>query len=539
MPDERQAAPAPARKPAAKPAPQRGPVAAPEPAPQPAPGGCTCGGGCPRCAPDQALKEAAQHPFISGLFSEVLADLRFGRDFSDKERAQLKLNGTEGAALWALVTAPALGGMGAGGYRFGRDPAQNLSITGKYFSALEPLSPSKSLATDIPSLVLGQRIDAYLASDTFAKRITDNLHTVAYLAAVAQIVWSTKVDMAPAEPDASGLTTDEGAQHAGLAVALAGLILKQKLMAPDLFDNPTLTTPTHPAYAQGPYAGGPLPQGLTVDSASGVGGATFQHFGGALNLPRLLGQDTAEDPLRYRGWQASAFGDYQRLVPTATQAQAGRVPEGRFRGGVLAGGNGLLALGEVGGQFSGAQADQLTTLFGSAGLAYAPAGGPLRKLGFKVTHLATLGDEAGADAAGATQLSPFVAADMGLGGGHSLALGGSAGLVVGPQGFHLGNATGSASYTYLGPQGSEALPTFKLTLEGSAQRLDWQDAGSPLLYGVRAKTQTRQFFAGAQLNWGADQVDPARAAQLPDPRSDLPAPAGGTSVLVLAGFLTP
>jgi len=59
-----------------------------------------------------------------------------------------------------------------------------------------------------------------------------------------------------------------------------------------------------------------------------------------------------------------------------------------------------------------------------------------------------------------------------------------------------------------------------------------------MLYGLRAKMQIHNIFYGAQVNFGGDQIDPARAAQLGDVRSETPSQiGGGTGVLIVTGAL--
>ena len=60
-----------------------------------------------------------------------------------------------------------------------------------------------------------------------------------------------------------------------------------------------------------------------------------------------------------------------------------------------------------------------------------------------------------------------------------------------------------------------------------------------MLYGVRGKVQSDSVFYGAQVNTGADKIDPGRAAQMGDPHGgEGPAQiSGGNSVLIVIGVL--
>ncbi len=496
--------------------------------------------------PEAAVKEAAKHPFITGLFSDIFKDLAYRKDFSLDEQKKLKLKGTESASYFALYHALVLPLGGTGGLQYGSDFGTNLSVFGKYLDALEPLTPSVSIKTDLASRILGLRVDEYLASDTFLKRLKDNAHTVTYLALVAQMGVSTAALASPASPDAGGLVDEPWNAHLLLVKTLIGLALKEKLKAPGLFDTGPLLTPTHPLYEKDTYFGGDLPSGLNIDAASGAKGGDKLQLGATVNLGKLAGGGTElDDPRTYRGWQGAVWGDYQRLRPTPELAERGRLPDARFRAGGLLGAGGLFVLGEVGGHFSGADADQLTSVFYSEGLAYVPSAGPLKKLGFKVTHINFEGGDTLAPVGtpstggGATRVTPFGAFQFELGGGGTLALGGSAGLTSSSaKPLDLSDWRGDISYTYLGKEGTADLPKFRIELSGSGSRVDYFDAKSPTLYGVRGKLQLDKTFVGAQVNAGAGKVPAARAEQALDPHTESPLPQiGGDSVLIVIGVL--
>lgn len=508
---------------------------------------------------DAKLKEAAKkvedHPLIVGLISDMYQDLRYRRDFSADERFKLKLKGTESASYSALFSAAVLPSGGAGGLQYGDSFGSNLSVFGKYLDAIEPLTPSNSLKTDLVSRMLGMRIDEYLGSPTFIKRLSDNAQTVIFLAMVAQIGILTKDRASPATADEGGLVDETWNADLMLAKTMIGLIFKEKLKAPGIFDVGPLLTPTHPAYAKDNYFGGNLLSGLNVDAASSPNGGNLLHLGGTLNLAKLagaggdkLGAADLDDPRKYRGWQGSVWGDYQHLLPTPELSAQGREPDRRFRAGALFGSQGMFILADVGGHYSGPEAKQLTSMFFTEGLAYAPGEGPLKKVGFKITQMNWKAgdslaptDASGAGTAGAaTRVQPFGAFDINLGGGSSLAFGGSAGITsVTGQPINLSDWRGDISYTYLGTGGTADKPAFRIELSGSGSQVDYFNKASPTLYGMRAKMQIDSTFYGLQVNTGADKIDPARAAQMPDPHGGEGPNAvpGGNSVLVVVGVL--
>ncbi|MBC7701922.1 hypothetical protein [Aquabacterium sp.] len=227
------------------------------------------------------------------------------------------------------------------------------------------------------------------------KRLEDNVQTVILLASLAQISILTLDHAAKPKPDEGGLVDETWNADLLMAKTMVGLIFKEKLKAPGIFDVEPLLTPSHPDYAQDSYFGGNLPTGLNVDAASGPNGGGLLHLGGTVNLAKLvapndqnkLGAADLDDPRKYRGWQGSVWGDYQRLRPTPELADQGRVADARFRAGALFGSEGMFILTDVGGHYSGPQAKQLTSMFFTEGLAYAPAEGPPKKVGFKVTHM--------------------------------------------------------------------------------------------------------------------------------------------------------
>lgn len=505
---------------------------------------------------EDAAKKAADHPLVVGLVSDIYKDLRYGTDFSADERKKFRLKGTESASYGALYSAAILPTGGVGGLQYGDSFGSNLSTFGKYLDAIEPLTPSNSIKTDLVSRIVGLRVDEYLGSDTFLKRLKDNHQTLIFLVSAAQIALMTKDRAATPSPDEGGLVDETWNADLLLAKTMVGLIFKEKLKAPGIFDVGPLLTPSHPYYAQDSYFGGNLPTGLNVDAASGPNGGDLLHLGGTVNLAKLvapneqnkLGAADLDDPRKYRGWQGSVWGDYQRLRPTPELADQGRVADARFRAGALFGSQGMFILADVGGHYSGPQAKQLTSMFFTEGLAYAPAEGPLKKVGFKVTHMSWKAEDSlaptgatGTPTAGSVnRVQPFGSFDFKLGGGSSLAVGGSAGITAtSGQSIDLSDWRGDISYTYLGKEGTADKPAFRIELSGSGSRLDYFNNQSPMLYGVRGKVQIDSVFYGAQVNTGADKIDPGRAAQMGDPHGgEGPAQiSGGNSVLFVIGVL--
>jgi hypothetical protein len=284
-------------------------------------------------------------------------------------------------------------------------------------------------------------------------------------------------------------------------------------------------------------------------------------FGGGLNLAqwlvpneqnKLKGVDL-NDPQKYRGWQASLWGDYRKLQPTTTLAEAGRLPEQRFRGGALFGADGAFVLGEIGGHYGGADAAKLTAMFVSGGLAYAPrkpqnSGFNLKKIGFKATQidLQKADSLAPRNAAGepqntsATRITPFASLEFEPAAGQTVSLGGSAGITAASgKDVDLSDFRGDVAYTYLGSTGTEDLPVFRVQFSVSGSRPDFFNPASPRLYGVSGKVQADRFFGGFQFNWGADQLPAERAAQMYDVRTEAPSMIrpGGDSALIVFGVL--
>ncbi len=146
----------------------------------------------------------------------------------------------------------------------------------------------------------------------------------------------------------------------------------------------------------------------------------------------------------------------------------------------------------------------------------------------------------GTSGGSATRASPFAALELHPGAGQTFAAGASAGITARAQeSVKLTDLRGDLSYTYLGASGTTQAPVFRIEASASASKVDYFDPNSPYSYAFRARTQIHSFYAGAQFNFGADQLTPERAAALLDARTETAEEItpGGTSGLFVIGFL--
>lgn len=184
----------------------------------------------------------------------------------------------------------------------------------------------------------------------------------------------------------------------------------------------------------------------------------------------------------------------------------------------------------------------MTSWFVRGGYGYTGVeGSMLRKIGFNATYVdwkesdvLAPGSETDAPTAGrAVQVTPFTSLHFGGKGKHQFDAGAALSFVSGSEetlgvsGFRT-----DLSYTYLGAQGTEKLPAFKLDLSGSLNRLDWHNPNSPLMWGVLAKGTVGRAFGGVQVMSGAGAIPEKREQLLGEPlKTKVP-----TAVIFSAGY---
>lgn len=466
-------------------------------------------------------KDLLVYPLLIDIWKDLIS-----KELTSAERKELKLTGNEAAAFynWAFAVGLAAGGLG-GEKAEGKDISKDFGTVNKYAEALQGVTPSSDAILDPLSRLVGLRLDKYLASDLFLTRLKTHSASVVTLAAVAQGIVSTVAAVSKPSEAPGEMMEHEVSKHFGLIRFLANKIFKEQLKAPSFFDVAPLQLSTHPAFAATPFAGGAIPSGATAEGKKGVGESGEElKFGLTLNLPRLLGNKDALDPTKYRGWQTSVWFNYDKLDPTETMKQAGKLPESKLKGGVLFGGAGLFGLLEAGARYGDADAKQLTSWFLRGGYGFAgDKDSVVKKIGFTATYVdwketdaLAPGKERGAPTAGqALQVSPFTSLQFATANKqHRFDVGAALSFVSGSEeNATFSGGRGDFSYTYLG-KGTEQLPAFKLDLSGSVNRLDWHNPNSPLLWGLQAKATAGRFFGGGQVSTGAQDIPAGRAGQL-------------------------
>lgn len=510
-------------------------------------------------AKDGAKPKLASNTDVVDLFKAIGTDLVFKKDFTKDERDKFKLKGNESASYYGLAGAlvTPFSGMGGTKYNSNYDFGTNLGVFSRHLDAIEPLTPSLSLKTDLISRPFGLRVDEYLASDRFLDRLKEHGGAVTGLALLAQGVFSVAKGASTPTPDLGGYITQPWLDHLGLVKGMVGLVLKEPLKASTMFDLGPILMLSHPAFSADTNVGGNLPTGLRMEHAyDPLGKGSIVQGGLTLDpmkfmMPALDSRVAAgdmNDPRKYRGPQFNLWGDYRKVIPTTALQDAGRKPEANARFGAIVGTGGVFALVDAGMRYSGAEADKLTATFLSGGLGY--AGGKdsvLKKIGLKVTHTSWQAgdvyappDAGGAPQAGnATRVQPFMNFDFKPAAGHKLSVGATLGVTSSTlESIGLSDFRGDISYTYLGNSGTDDMPMLRIELGYSRSRLDFWDPNSPTLTGLYGKGQVGRFFVGGQLNLGADAIPKDRAAQAAHPRDDDPkaqAPAAGA--LIVTGYM--
>ncbi len=498
-------------------------------------------------------------PSVVNLFKEIGSDLNFGKDFTNEERDKFKLKGNESASYYGFAGALAtpFSGMGGTKYNSNYDFSTNLGVFSRHLDAIEPLTPSLSLKTDLLSRPFGLRVDEYLASDRFLNRLKVHAPAVTGLVLLVQGVYSIAKGAPTPSPDIGGYITQPWADHLGLVKSVIGIVLKEPLKASSMFDLGPILLLSHPAFSADTAVGGNLPSGLRMDHAySPDGKGSIEQGGLTLDPLKFLvpafdsnvAAGDMSDPRKYRGPQLNIWGDYKRVIPSTAWQDAGRKPQADLRYGAIFGTGGAYVLLDVGKRYSGPEADKLTATFFGTGIGY--AGGKdsvIKKIGFKVTSTQWNADDvlapktpAGTPQAGVGyRVQPFASLDFKPAPDKRISVGatlGVAGSSLGSTG--ISDFRGDISYTYLGTSGTEAMPMFRIELGVSRSRLDFWDPNSPVLTGLQGKAQVGRFFVGGQLNLGADAIPKERAAQAADPRADDPkAQVPGAGALIVTGYM--
>src|SRR5262249_16396041 len=174
-------------------------------------------------------------------------------------------------------------------------------------------TPPADAIFDPLSRLVGLRVDDYLASDLFLSRLKAHTASVFTLALLAQGTFSLIQEAKARNTDPNALEGDVWTRQTGLVKGLVGAIFKEHLKAPGFFHVGPLQLATHPAFSAAPFAGGPVPSGLTFERNEGVDRNVHQQkYGLTLNLPKFFkpgGATTADigDPAKYRGWQSSLW----------------------------------------------------------------------------------------------------------------------------------------------------------------------------------------------------------------------------------------
>jgi hypothetical protein len=462
-------------------------------------------------------KDLAAYPLLVDIWNDLIK-----KELTAKELEEMKLTGNEASACYNWIFAIGLAGSGLGGAKAeGKEASKDLETISNYAEALQGVTPGSDSIMDCLSRLLGLRFDKYLESDRFMARLKAHPASVTALFAIAQGIVSTVAAAKELSEGKGEMTEEQWSKQLVLVRWLVNKLLKEQLKAPDFFDVGPLQLKTHPAFSATPFAGGSVPSGLTFEGKTGVEeGGKERKLGLTLNLTRLIGNKEALDLSKYRRWQTSFWLNYELKDPAETMKLANKLPESQLKGGTIFGGSGHLGLLEAGARYGGKESEQLTSWFVRGGYGFAGVeGSTLKKIGFSATYvdwnesdLLAPGRETGRPTAGrAVQVSPFTSLHFGGKGMHQFDAGAALSIVSGSEetlgvsGFRT-----DLSYTYLGAQGTDKLPVFKLDLSGSLNRLDWHNPNSPLMWGVLAKGTAGRYFGGAQVMSGAGSIPEQR-----------------------------
>jgi len=499
------------------------------------------------------FKDVLVYPLLADMFKDLVC-----KQITPADRKLLALNGTEAAAFYAWAAAAGLAPFGLGGTK-PKDVGEYFGAVYDYADVLTGLTPGKSAIFDPLSRIVGLRVDDYLASDLFITRAKTHAASVVALLTLLFGSYSLYSFNRSKNTDPTLLDSDDWDHQLALLKKLGGAIFKEHLKAPTFFDMGPLQLATHPIFAYAPFAGGAAPSGVFFDRKEDVTGKLReQKYGATFNLPKFFKPDgvTTEDvgdPAKYRGWQGSAWFNYEAKDPLTLGPFS--QPFSRFKGGTIFGYGGHLAELEAGAQYSGNDARALTSWFVRGGYGYAAgekdqdgiekyglANG--KRIGFtatffdwKETDVLAPRDAAGAPLAGfALKTTPFLALRINTSDKVTVDASAAVSFVTGQTGGKatagVSDAAATLSITYLGDSAPGKLPRAKIDLTGSVGRFDWWAENSPLLWGLQVKGNVGAWFAGAQVNTGAGGISPERKDAF-DPKVKTMVP---TAVMFTGGY---
>lgn len=500
-------------------------------------------------------KDLAVYPLLTDIWNDLVL-----KEITPADRKLLALKGSESAAFYAWTMAVGLAPSAVGGGDKPKDFGDTVKGVAKYADTLTGLTPAGDYVFDPLSRIVGLRVDDYLSSELFVKRLKMHASSLATLAVTAQGIYSLIMGVKAKNEDPNALEGDPLTQHTGLIKALVGAIFKKALKAPNFFDVGPMQLATHPAFSAAPFAGGGAPSGLTFERNQDISGKVReQKYGLTLNLPQLIKPGTAsasdiEDPAKYRGWQGSAWFSYESADPlkVTPDKQLGS----RWKGGTIFGSGGHLGELEAGAQYGGDTGKELTSWFARGGYGYAAddkAAG-LKKIGFTATFmdwneryvLAPRSGSGAAQGGWGLKATPFVSTKFNAGDKKTIDASAAVSFVTGAvgdakPGARVSDVSIGLSYTYMGDAAPDGLPVFKLDLSGSVGQLDWFNPDSPLLWGVQAKGNIGRSFAGVQVMSGAGMKTGPEGGGIPEPRLDTMGPTVKamvpTAVLFTGGYV--
>ncbi|MBL8893244.1 MAG: DUF4157 domain-containing protein [Rhizobiales bacterium] len=501
--------------------------------------------------PDVPVTLAAKDLLVYPLFIDLWSDI-FAQKFTEKQKQEFKLKGTESAAIWNLIFAGAFAGRSLEASSTFGDFLEGWVKNAK---EIHRIAGSEKFYLDFFSRFVGINLDSYLGSELFKSRLKTHAASLGPLLVAAQIALSTVMAVKKSSAKPGELEATDWEKHTLLVSTLFSVILAEQIKAPDFFNIGPLKLATHPAFAAySPVAGGPPPE-LVFEHKKGEGQeGELLKAGLTLNLAQIVALFQKDAPpakeladlQKNQGLQTSLWLSYDKIDPTALQRESGKLPSKSLHGGLLVGGNGVLVQLENGVRYTGDDAKALTGLFVRGGFGYAGKKGQvIQKLGFTATYTEwtekdiyapRIGAGGEAVAGNAAQFTPFAKVEVGS--RHKFGAGAALGFVTGTgQDFNLSDFRGDLSYTYLGDRSADQLPIFKLDLSATYGKLDWFAPDSPALTGFQARANIGQYFFAGQINTGAGKIPDQRAAQIAERPSDKLKVQVPTAVVFTAGTL--
>ncbi len=475
-----------------------------------------------------SAKDLLVYPLIVDLWNDI-----FRQKLTDKEKKELKLKGTEGAAIWNLIMAgPQAGNATQDSVDFG----EFLESWMTHAEEIHKLAGGSDFYLDLFSRFVDINIESYFGSDLFKKRLKSRASSLVTILVLAQGILSTVQAVKEPGAEVGEFEPTQWEKQFALVKGLFNIILKEQIKAPDFFNIGPLKLSTHPTFAATSLATG-APSELAFEMRKGQGegqGGEQQKFALTVNIPQIIGMFSDDSPSasdladlqKNRSWQGSVWGSFDRTIPTLAMQQAGKLPVSAFRTGTIVGSHGVLTLLEGGGRYGGNDAQALTAWFLRGGSGYQGKKGKfLQKIGFNAIYTdwkeqdilaPRLGPNREPVGGHAFRLTPFANIEFGSA-RHKFSAGAALGFVTGKhEGFDVSDFRGNFSYTYMGDRTKDELPVFKLDLANSVSRLDWWNPDSPLMVGAQARASFNEFFLAGQINTGAGKIPERRAEQIGD-----------------------